>query len=142
MADQQSLGDRISNWRPTKAALLWACAGSVALTLIVGFNWGGWVTGGTAEEMAERAAEEGRAKLAATICVDKFMAAPNAQANLATLKKTDSWDRDSFVTKGGWVKLPGVEEPIFDAADLCADRLTEMEAPKAEAVSATTTVAN
>jgi hypothetical protein len=142
MAEQQGLAEHVRNWKPSKAALLWACAGTFALTLIVGFNWGGWVTGGTAEKMAARAQEEGRAKLAATICVNKFMAAPDARANLATLKKTDSWERDSFVTKGGWVKLPGVKEPIFDAASLCAEQLAKMQPAKTEGAASAATVAN
>ena len=32
-----------------------AFAGVVA-TLIIGFNWGGWVTGGTAKEMTQKSA--------------------------------------------------------------------------------------
>ncbi len=30
-----------------------AAAGAIA-TVVIGFNWGGWVTGGTAKEMAEK----------------------------------------------------------------------------------------
>ncbi len=33
-----------------------AIAGAIALA-IIGFSWGGWVTGGTAQEMAEKKAE-------------------------------------------------------------------------------------
>ena len=40
------------------------------------------------------------------------------------------------------MKLPGVKDPIFDAAELCADRLADMEPPKAEAAASATTVAN
>ena len=32
-----------------------AIVGAIALT-IIGFSWGGWVTGGTAQEMAEEKA--------------------------------------------------------------------------------------
>jgi hypothetical protein len=30
-----------------------AAAGAIA-TVVIGFNWGGWVTGGTAKEMAQK----------------------------------------------------------------------------------------
>jgi len=38
-----------------KPALWGAAAGAIALA-IVGFNWGGWVTGGTAETLAKNSA--------------------------------------------------------------------------------------
>ena len=31
---------------------VWAAIGGAILTMIIGFNWGGWVTGGTAQSMA------------------------------------------------------------------------------------------
>ena len=34
--------------------LLQGAAAGAIITLIVGFNWGGWVTGGTAKEMVQR----------------------------------------------------------------------------------------
>ena len=37
----------------TEPALCGAGVGAIALA-IIGFNWGGWVTGGTAAEMAEK----------------------------------------------------------------------------------------
>ena len=41
-------------YRASKTVLFWACAGSAVLATVVGFSWGGWVTGGTAREMAEQ----------------------------------------------------------------------------------------
>src|SRR5215216_4512339 len=34
--------------------LLQGAAAGAAITAIVGFNWGGWVTGGTAKDMVQR----------------------------------------------------------------------------------------
>ena len=48
-----SLGERWRNAQPTKAMAFWLCVASMILTMIVGFAWGGWVTGGTAQKMAE-----------------------------------------------------------------------------------------
>jgi alpha/beta superfamily hydrolase len=136
MADKQSLTDRMRDYHPTKTALLWACAGSVALTLIVGFSWGGWVTGATARGMAENATEQGRAQLAATVCVERFMTASDAQAQLASLKAANSWNREGLVSKGGWATLPGMQEPVSDAAEACAERLIKLELPAKKADSA------
>ncbi|MBX6324016.1 MAG: hypothetical protein IRY94_19535, partial [Rhodospirillaceae bacterium] len=47
-------------WRPSKGLWFWSCVGASALTMIVGFGWGGWVTGGTASKMATDAAEQAR----------------------------------------------------------------------------------
>ena len=55
MTNQQnkSIQQRWNDLQPSKTMLFWSCAGSVAVALLVGFTWGGWVTGGTAQEMAE-----------------------------------------------------------------------------------------
>lgn len=124
-----SIGERWRDYNPSKATLFWACACAVVLTLIIGFTWGGWVTGGTAAQMAEEASEEARAELVATVCVERFLNAEGARTKLTSLKETSSWQRDDFIEKGGWMKLAGLEEPVSGAADLCADRLAEMELP-------------
>jgi hypothetical protein len=116
-------------YRPSKAALFWSCVGCVIAALIVGFTWGGWVTGGTATEMAERAARQARAELVATVCVQRFLDASDSRAQLASLKETNSWQRDDFIEKGGWATLPGLDKPVASSADLCAERLAAMELP-------------
>jgi hypothetical protein len=77
--------------------------------------------------------QQGRAQLAATVCVEQFMAAPDAQAKLASLKAADSWKRQSFVSDGGWATMPGMTEPVSYAAEACAERLGKMEAPPRKA---------
>ena len=43
--------------------------------MIIGFSWGGWVTGGTSQTMAATAGNVARGELASVICVEKFKAA-------------------------------------------------------------------
>ncbi len=43
-------------WEKIKIGL-WGAIGGAILTMIIGFNWGGWVTGGTAQSMAEEMSE-------------------------------------------------------------------------------------
>ena len=130
MADQhkRSIQQRWNDLQPSKTMLFWSCAGSVVVALVVGFTWGGWVTGGTARDMAETAGEEGRYGLASAICVEKFLAAPDAQAQLAEFKAIDSSYRQrQFIEEGGWATMPEKEEAARQAADLCAKVLTNLE---------------
>jgi hypothetical protein len=111
----------------TKAAMkpaLWgAAAGAVSLA-IVGFGWGGWVTGGTAEALAKNNAATAVVAALTPICVEKFRQATDASANLAEMKKaTYAWDQSKFVEKGGWATMPGSTEPNSAVARACAESL-------------------
>ena len=123
MADKPSIGRRWEAYRPSKATWFWSCAGCVVATVVIGFAWGGWVTGGTAARMATTAAEGGRAQLAAATCVVRFDKGPDAAAQLAALKKADSYDRSNMISKNGWVTMPGDETPVSGAADICGEKL-------------------
>jgi hypothetical protein len=130
MASEQkrSIQQRWSDLQPTKTMLFWSCAGSVVVALVVGFTWGGWVTGGTARGMAETAGAESRYDLASVICVEKFLAAPDAKAQLTALKGIDSSFRQrQFIEEGGWAIMPGRDEAARQAADLCARVLANLE---------------
>jgi hypothetical protein len=132
MAEKTGWKLRWEEWRPSKVAYFWSCVGCVVATIIVGFAWGGWVTGGTAAKMEASAASQARAQLAAAVCVDRFMKGADAQTRLASLKKTDSWSRDDVLEKGGWLAMAGQKEPVDGAADLCAEKLVSADlAPKA-----------
>jgi hypothetical protein len=124
---ERSLVQRWEEYRPAKAAVFWTFVTGIVLTLVVGFNWGGWVTGGTAREMSQTAAEDARAELVADVCVERFMNAADASAQLATLRETSSWQRDIFIADGGWATLVGMDKPVREAADLCAERLMDMK---------------
>jgi hypothetical protein len=137
MNDSTSFSQRWEAFRPSKAVWLWSCVACVIATMVVGFAWGGWTTGGTAAKMASDAADQAQAELAATVCVARFMQAPNASTELATLKKTDSWKRDDLIEKGGWAKMAGVKEVPSGTDDLCAEKLASMEAPAAKPVAET-----
>lgn len=121
-------GNRWQTYRASKTTLFWSCAACAVATIIVGFNWGGWVTGGTAEKMSATAASMARAELAATECVSRFMARTDLAVHLAALKASDSWNRDDLIAKGGWTTPPGANEPVQGAADLCTRRLLEAKA--------------
>jgi hypothetical protein len=136
MAEGKSLSRRFEHYQPSKTVLFWSCAGGIVATMIVGFTWGGWVTGGSAQKMVNDAADQARAEVAAAVCVQEFMQAADAGVQLASLKQiTSSWAREDFVEEGGWAMI--ASEEYDDAADLCAKRLMGMEAPIAQEAAAT-----
>ena len=114
---KQSMGQRWSAARPTKTAVCWACIASIIVTMIVGFTWGGWVTGGTALKMAEASGEDAVAKRLGPVCVGQ-----KAQ-KLKGLKETGTWEQADFVKKQGWATMPGEKEPDSKVAGECAKLL-------------------
>ena len=105
----------------TKPAL-WGLAGGAVALAIVGFTWGGWVTGSKAETSALLRANAAVVSALAPVCVDKFQHEGNATANLAAFKKVDSWSQGDFVEKGGWATLSGASPPeqVSAVAKACA----------------------
>lgn len=106
---------------PSLTRLLQGVVAGAAVTMIVGFNWGGWTLGGTVERVAKARADAAVVAALAPICVDKFRQAANAQANLTELNKINyDWDRSTFVEKGGWATMPGAASPDAGVAQACA----------------------
>lgn len=105
---------------------LWGIAGGALAMAVVGFTWGGWVTGSKAESVASERATDAVVTALAPICVDKFQHAADAAANGAALKKTDAWSQAEFVEKGGWAAVPGPDNPdrVSAVAKACAALLT------------------
>ena len=115
-----SIGERWRTAQPTKAMAFWSCLASIVLTMIVGFGWGGWVTGGTAQKMAETLADDAVVKRLAPMCVVQFKQAPGKDQKLEELAKTESWQRSAYVEKQGWATMPGEEKPDSKVAEECA----------------------
>lgn len=111
----------------TTTPFLWGAAtGAIALA-IVGFNWGGWVTGGKAQALAGARAEQAMVESLAPICVAQFQKGPKAQASLAALKGTSRWEQSEYVSKGGWATMPGsTAEPNREVAAACAEALAKL----------------
>lgn len=118
---KQSLAQRWEDYQPSKSTLGWACAATAVATIIIGFSWGGWVTGGTSQAMATAAGDVARAELASVICVEKFKAASDAAARLVEFKAiTETYKKRQFVETGGWATMPGQKSSDRRAAEGCA----------------------
>ena len=126
MLGTRQLGQRWETYRPTKALLVWSCAVGAIGVIVVGFTWGGWVTGGTARSMAQNAAVTAHDELVAVICVERFQNGRDAHGQLAALKELQSWNRGSFIEKGGWATMPDMAKATNTAARLCAEQLVAL----------------
>ncbi len=113
------------DWEKVKP-WLWGAAGGAAVLAIVGFIWGGWVTGGTAQEMAEEMAEDAVVGRLAPICVEQYNQDSERDQKLEELKEESSWKRREYVEKQGWATMPGEETPDSKVAEKCADLVIQL----------------
>ena len=118
-----SLGQKWSAARPTKTVVFWSCVASAVVTMIVGFSWGGWVTGSTARSMATVNGEDAVVKRLAPICVVQSTQDPGKALKLKEVQATDTWQRGDYVKKQGWATMPGEKEPDGKVADECVKLL-------------------
>ena len=111
--------------RPEIKPALWGAAGGALVLAIVGFTWGGWITGASAEQMAKKNADTAVVAVLAPICVQQFNAAFNAATTLAELTALPSHQQATFVEKGSWATMPGSDTPVIGVARSCATILAK-----------------
>ena len=76
-----------------------AAAGAVA-TMVVGFYWGGWSLGSTADKMAKERSELAVIAALAPVCADKFRALPDAEAKKVALSKVELVEARGRIPQG------------------------------------------
>ena len=112
--------------KPESAAKIkygvWGLICGGIISMIIGFGWGGWTTASTTKTITEEAVLASKA----AICVAQFMKEPNHDEKLKEFEKVSSWERDNFVKKGGWNKMPGQNEADYGVAQACSDGLEEL----------------
>jgi hypothetical protein len=115
--------------------LLQGVAVGFVLTAAIGFNWVGpgfgWVTGGTADKIANKRAETAVIAVLAPICAEKFLAQPDIAAKKVAFAKTDSWKRREELQKE-WVTLPGGSYPSSDLVDACSTEILKPQVAAAK----------
>jgi hypothetical protein len=97
---------------------------------VVGFSWGGWSLGSTADKMAKEQSNLAVVAALAPVCADKFRAQPDAAAKTVALSKVDSWKRSEEFSKE-LVTLPGETYPSSALVAACYALLM---APKSAAL--------
>src|SRR4051812_36255016 len=100
---------------------VWGAVGGAVAAMIIGFVWGGWVTGGTSEKNAGMAAQSAVVQALVPVCVVKAEQQPH---QLVLLKKESSYSCTEFVVQAGGVA--GVAERYRrNVAEGCASAVVE-----------------
>jgi alpha/beta superfamily hydrolase len=96
--------------------------------MIIGFSWGGWMTGGSAIKVADERANNAVVAALTPICVEKFLQNSDVKANLAVLQKISSnWEQGDYLQKGGWATRPGANSSDYQLARACAEKLVRIK---------------
>jgi hypothetical protein len=106
----------------TKPWIQGIVVGAVA-AMIIGFSWGGWVTGSSSDKQAASAAHDAMVAALAPICVDRFRAQADASTKLGELAKASTWERGGLIEKSGFAMMPGSKTADTDVARACAEIL-------------------
>ena len=112
------------DWEKIKP-VLWGAVGGAIVLAIVGFNWGGWVTSGTAVAMAKATAATAVAERLGTICVAQFNRDTTKSQKLIEMKDKDTWDKGRYIDTQSWAIMPGDEKPESGVSDACAKQLSK-----------------
>jgi hypothetical protein len=116
-------GERWRVARPTKMLTFWICLGVIALTMFIGFRWGGWTTQDAAQKQANSAAQTAVVLRLAKICAAQFGNDGEHTQKLAELQALGSSARSAFVHDGGWATMPGDDEPDSKVVSECVKQV-------------------
>ncbi len=116
------MGAKIPEW--VKPGVWGGIVGAVVIA-IIGFSASWVVTSGTANEQAERRAQQAVITAMTPVCVAQFkkVAKEEQVTHLAALQKESSWKQGDYIEKQGWATMPGSTEPNNKVADACAEEL-------------------
>lgn len=102
----------------TEPALYGAVAGAAALA-IIGFSWGGWVTGSSAQKRADNASSAAIVAVMTPYCIAQSKSDPNSAAVLTEMKAASRYQRSGIVEKAGWATPLGTDKPNSAVAKAC-----------------------
>jgi alpha/beta superfamily hydrolase len=110
----------------SRTRLLQGIAVGAVASVVIGFSWGGWMTGSSANKLAAERADTAVVAALTPICVEKFLQNSDAKANLAVLQKiSTSWEQGDYLQKGGWATQPGATSSDYHLARACAEKLVQ-----------------
>jgi hypothetical protein len=105
---------------------MWGAVGGAIATIVLGFAWGGWVTGGSAEERAATSAEDAIVLAFTPLCIAK---AGEQSERIRLLKQESGFKRADFVIEAGWV-ADVTEDYRSKVAEACASAVVRaLDAP-------------
>lgn len=118
-----------------KPGLYGALIGGVAVA-VLGFTWGGWVTGGTAHDQAMALSRNEVAAAMVPVCLGMAERDPDRLETLATIRAATSYRRRDALMATGWATMPGTEAPNRDVAQACLAALEVDAMPETPASAA------
>jgi hypothetical protein len=104
-------GLEIPEW--LKPGIYGALIGAVFVG-VVGFTWGGWVTGGTANDRAMAMSRDD-----VVACLDMARSDPGRTEKMETIRAASTYQRRDAVMATGWATVPGTDAPDRDIALAC-----------------------
>jgi hypothetical protein len=113
--------ERNSLIRLTQGAIVGALA-----TVVIGFNWGGWMRESTAEKIAADRTTAALVQAYVPVCVERFEHQQGVEAKWAELMNISSWQRDTYIEKSGFATPEGATTPNNGVASACANALTKI----------------
>ena len=105
-----------------KPGIQGAAVGAAALA-IIGFTWGGWVTSGTAEEMASDQARRAVITAFVPACLEQSTQDPKVVETLAEIKAAGYYQQSELLMGAGWATMPGSSDPDRNVAIACLAEL-------------------
>jgi len=105
-----------------KPGIFGAVVGAAAVA-IVGFSWGGWMTGGSASKMASDMAHEDVIAALVPVCLQIAAGDTNRASTLAEMRDAPGYKQRDAVMEAGWATVPGSEGPDRDLAQACVAAL-------------------
>ena len=98
----------------SRTRLLQGIAIGAVASIVIGFSWGGWMTGSTANRLAAERADIAVVAALTPVCVEKFLQNSDAQANLAAIKKIPSnWEQGEYVRRVAGRHSRGLPPPTI-----------------------------
>ncbi len=109
---------------PNVKPAAWGAVGGAVALAIIGFSWGGWVTGSSATIMADKHANTEVANVLAPICFSQFNQQSGSEAKLVELQGiTSTYEQASFIEKTGAATMPGSDKMVKGVSQACAELL-------------------
>ncbi|TMV70022.1 hypothetical protein FGG78_30470 [Thioclava sp. BHET1] len=105
-----------------KPGIYGAVIGAISVG-IVGFTWGGWVTGATSSDRANTIARDGVVAAMVPVCLEKARIDPERAAKLEKIRAASTYQRRDALMATGWATVPGADAPDRDIAEGCLAKL-------------------
>jgi hypothetical protein len=97
---------------------------------IIGFTWGGWVTGGTANDRAMAMSRDDVVASMVPVCLDMARSDPARADKMETIRAASTYQRRGALMAVGWATMPGTDAPDRDIAQACLAALDVDRSPE------------